>query len=45
MMGPYIKIVLAVPYKSFKERIKLVAQYKDNYNIEILDGLLYMEDK
>lgn len=39
-----VKIV-ALPYKTFKERIRLTKQYEKKYKIEDLGGVLYMERK
>ncbi|MCT8978294.1 flavoprotein [Clostridium sp. CX1] len=35
--------VIAIPYKSFKEKIRLTKRYTKYYFIEDLGGVLYME--
>lgn len=37
--------IIAIPYKTFKEKIKLTKEYSRNYYIEDLNGVLYMESK
>lgn len=36
---------MAIPYKSFKEKIRLTKRYLGKYHIEDWDGVLYMELK
>lgn len=36
-------IAMALPYRSFKERIRLTKKYIRIYTIEDLGGVLYME--
>lgn len=36
-------IAMALPYRSFKERIRLTKKYIKLYTIEDLGGVLYME--
>lgn len=36
-------IAMALPYKSFKQKIALINKYLGKYRIEDLGGILYME--
>lgn len=45
MLEDCIKEILAIPYKGFKERVRLVAEYCKDYRIEVLEDILYMERK
>jgi hypothetical protein len=40
-MDARIKAMI-IPYKNFKERIRLTKKYLKNYYIENLDGYLYL---
>lgn len=40
IVGPEI---IALPYKTFKERIRLTKKHLKNYKIEDLGGVLYLE--
>jgi len=37
--------VLAIPYKSFKKKIRLTKRYSRRYKIQDLGGILYMTEK
>ncbi|WP_185903731.1 hypothetical protein [Hathewaya massiliensis] len=37
--------VMAIPYKTFKERIRLTNEYLDAYHIENMNGFLYLQKK
>lgn len=37
--------ILGIPYKNFKEKIRLTKEYKNKYFITDLGGVLYMERK
>jgi len=37
--------VVAIPYRTFKERIRITKQYEKKYNIVDLGRVLYMERK
>ena len=37
--------IIAISYKTFKEKIKLTKEYSRNYYIEDLGGVLYMESR
>lgn len=37
--------IIAIPYKTFKQKIKLTKKYIKNYRIEDLEGVLYMEKR
>lgn len=37
--------IIALPYRSFKERIRITKRYERRYKITDLGGLLYMERK
>ena len=39
-MGKLVAVV--IPYKTFKERIRLTKRYEKYYVIENIDGYLYM---
>ncbi|MGJ0908875.1 hypothetical protein [Clostridium botulinum] len=34
--------VIVLPYKTFKERIRLTKRYERDYSIENMNGFLYM---
>lgn len=36
-------IVLAIPYRSFKEKIAITKQYQSKAKIEIFDDFVYIE--
>lgn len=35
--------IIAIPYKTFKQRIRVTKEYERRYKIEDLGGVLYME--
>lgn len=38
-------LILAIPYKNFRHKIRLTKRYLENYKIEDLGGVLYMEKR
>ncbi|EDS77343.1 hypothetical protein CBC_A0793 [Clostridium botulinum C str. Eklund] len=42
--APVIKVI-AIPYRTFKEKIKLTKRFRNGYRIQDLGGVLYMERK
>lgn len=37
--------VIAIPYKTFKQKIRLTKKYLKEYNIQDLGGILYMQKR
>jgi hypothetical protein len=37
--------VMAIPYKNFKQKIRLSKKYLKEYKVEDLGGVLYMEKR
>jgi len=37
--------IIAIPYKTFKQKIRITKEYSKRYKIEDLGGILYMERK
>lgn len=35
--------IIVIPYKSFKQKIRLTKEYSTRYKIQDLGGVLYME--
>lgn len=38
-----MQVVEAIPYKNFKEQIKITKKYRKMKVIEVLDGFIYIE--
>jgi hypothetical protein len=38
-------IILVEPYKNFKQKISLTKKYMNQYKVEDLGGILYLEKK
>lgn len=38
-------VAMIIPYKTFKERIRLTNEYLDTYYVENWDGVLYLRKK
>ena len=40
-----LQVIQAIPYKSFKEKIDITRKYKGKGYIEVLEDLVYIENK
>jgi len=40
-----LQVIRAIPYESFKEKINITRKYKGKGYIEVLEDLVYIENK